>query len=661
MNQCVHVQVCVLLLVTELLLQSTAHGVEADARLATRIVRDRLLDHEPVMLLGPQSRTRSASMAISSSAFHVECWESRPCLFPNLNGSSAEWSFPSMAQLKYLLSHTSGQWLLQELSTAKHEECAKGHNNKVKGCSFTESTERSLPSNYFDGSQGKKSLASIRGSVEVQDDVIVGDTASKVSSEQELVEFIKAHRGGDTPARVKMSQRICGDEWVAYADAVNKTLIVRDADGRSRHIKALADAVRQEIADGSIDVGVSLYYTPHASVVSTIPPHIDVMDVIVVQLEGSKVWTLEAPHPNYFLPSGSVTLPLTKTHFRKFSGSRSSIAQGKHEVPAELRSRILHNTTNRADVVLHAGDWMYIPRGVIHNTTTSADANGSLHISIGIEADPLSTAASFLTRRAVPPPKSAPEKGTLQAFFFGGEFLQGSALISSANYFLGSCIARVMLIGATQHIPELRRSVTYHSPSSQIRDALVKIREMFGGASPASLDDIQSESLSTALRRRWKMLLDKCFTEEFLKRVSDRWWQEPDSFAHVSFEDAIEALAHKFPQAMMVLMDRRSGKGSESIAFWGTLVDILFAEPFFRDLDSTQPVVENCASDPTVEGGCDISPQSHSSAGVGSEQQRFVDGVLQQLHENRLAFADWLWVNEYLWERPPKNDKCAGT
>jgi len=100
-----------------------------------------------------------------------------------------------------------------------------------------------------------------------------------------------------------------------------------------------------------MQVGANSYYTPKRT--QGFAPHYDDVDVLVIQTEGSKRWRLYAPRSsNEILPS--VSSP-------NFSQQ-------------EIGEPIM-------DVVLHAGDFLYAPRGTIHQCVASEEEH-SLHVTL---------------------------------------------------------------------------------------------------------------------------------------------------------------------------------------------------------------------------------------------------------------------------------------
>ena len=99
-------------------------------------------------------------------------------------------------------------------------------------------------------------------------------------------------------------------------------------------------------------VQANAYYTPRGS--QGFAVHHDTHDVLVLQVAGEKRWLLYEP---------LLELPLKH--------QRYSPQLGEHGEPTD-------------DLVLEAGDTLYLPRGWLHQAETSA--SDSLHLTIGIAA-----------------------------------------------------------------------------------------------------------------------------------------------------------------------------------------------------------------------------------------------------------------------------------
>jgi bifunctional lysine-specific demethylase and histidyl-hydroxylase NO66 len=133
-------------------------------------------------------------------------------------------------------------------------------------------------------------------------------------------------------------------EWEAGATIVLQALHV------SWHPLAVFCRLLEEAL--GLGVQVNAYYTPRGS--QGFAVHHDTHDVLVLQVAGEKRWLIYEP---------LLELPLKH--------QRYSSALGEHGDPTD-------------DVVLRAGDTLYLPRGWLHQAETSD--SDSLHLTIGITA-----------------------------------------------------------------------------------------------------------------------------------------------------------------------------------------------------------------------------------------------------------------------------------
>ena len=112
---------------------------------------------------------------------------------------------------------------------------------------------------------------------------------------------------------------------------------------------ARAERWLAEVVPGLRPPSTIAYLTPPQA--QGLGDHFDTNDVFVLQIEGSKTWLVSDP---------VVELPLLQHS-----------AEPLAPVPVE----------SRREVTLHAGDMLYLPRGVIHAARTGDEA--SLHLTIG--------------------------------------------------------------------------------------------------------------------------------------------------------------------------------------------------------------------------------------------------------------------------------------
>jgi hypothetical protein len=133
-------------------------------------------------------------------------------------------------------------------------------------------------------------------------------------------------------------------EWEAGATIVLQAL----------HVNWHPLAVFCRLLEEALGHGVqaNAYYTPRGS--QGFAVHHDTHDVLILQVAGQKRWLLYEP---------LLELPLKH--------QRYSPALGAHGQPTD-------------DLVLRAGDTLYLPRGWLHQAETSA--TDSLHLTIGIAA-----------------------------------------------------------------------------------------------------------------------------------------------------------------------------------------------------------------------------------------------------------------------------------
>ncbi len=204
------------------------------------------------------------------------------------------------------------------------------------------------------------------------------------------------------------------------------TVILRSVEQWSPDLNRLRAAAE---AFFRCEAQINVYLTPPSQ--KSTPPHWDTHDLVVLQIEGSKRWRLYA---------GARTLPLGDERFR---------------VGEDLVGEVLE------EVVLHAGDTMYLPRGVIHEPVAEVY---SAHVSIGLHTprlyDLLDVALRLLAERegsplreAVPihaPLERLPDVDLLRD-------LLDPDLLRSAAAVLGAAFARTRAVDLEGRLLEIRR------------------------------------------------------------------------------------------------------------------------------------------------------------------------------------------------------------
>jgi ribosomal protein L16 Arg81 hydroxylase len=132
-----------------------------------------------------------------------------------------------------------------------------------------------------------------------------------------------------------------------FADGA--TILIREAD---KHVEALATLCREIEVQTSAPCRANVYVTPPHG--KGFDLHYDTHDVFLLQLEGSKEWTIYDP---------PVQLPLPG---QPFSADAHTAAAGNP----------------RMTFVLHAGDTLYLPRGYLHQGRSQEDV--SIHATLGV-------------------------------------------------------------------------------------------------------------------------------------------------------------------------------------------------------------------------------------------------------------------------------------
>lgn len=105
----------------------------------------------------------------------------------------------------------------------------------------------------------------------------------------------------------------------------------------------------------------NVYYSPPA-VERAVSAHQDAQSVFIVQLEGRKRFSLHAPPERWML---------------------------KQQQRGKGRDRLQEEDLGEAllDAVLDPGDVLFIPRGVVHRTSTADSRVRSLHVTVGVETE----------------------------------------------------------------------------------------------------------------------------------------------------------------------------------------------------------------------------------------------------------------------------------
>lgn len=136
-----------------------------------------------------------------------------------------------------------------------------------------------------------------------------------------------------------------------------------------RHIAAVGRLSSVFEAAFQTDINVNLYYTPRGA--RAFEAHSDNHDVFILQVEGSKCWNLYRQAERW---------PIEVMHRGRLEWLRAAGAGGGggggYAPPADT-SQLTR------EIVLEAGDVLYVPRGLVHRVLTTDD-RPSLHLTVAV-------------------------------------------------------------------------------------------------------------------------------------------------------------------------------------------------------------------------------------------------------------------------------------
>jgi cupin superfamily protein len=173
------------------------------------------------------------------------------------------------------------------------------------------------------------------------------------------VRVVRDGRDLSVAALKKGSRNALGLE-ATYADfRAGATIVVQFLELRHQPVRTLCQSLTQDFSAG---VHVNMYVTPpNAHALQT---HFDAHDVFVLQVHGAKHWRIYDP---------PIRLPLEAQAEPRRSGNQRCGPDGQ---AAHGRRKPMHELT------LHQGDMVYIPRGFLHDATSTDSL--SVHLTVGI-------------------------------------------------------------------------------------------------------------------------------------------------------------------------------------------------------------------------------------------------------------------------------------
>ncbi len=237
------------------------------------------------------------------------------------------------------------------------------HNDGVGGVTLRRCIARDV-SRFAEQNWGRAPLLSRAAELGGRfDDLIDADAVDELVSRRGLrTPFLRMAKNGDVIAGGRFTRGGGSGAGIADQVADDKVLGLLD-DGATLVLQGLHRTWPPLVSFGSRladelghPVQINAYITPPQS--RGFAAHYDVHDVFVLQVTGRKHWTIHAP---------VVTDPLENQPWEQH---RAAVAARAANDPPLI------------DVVLEAGDALYLPRGTIHAADTLGET--SIHLTVGV-------------------------------------------------------------------------------------------------------------------------------------------------------------------------------------------------------------------------------------------------------------------------------------
>ena len=275
-----------------------------------------------------------------------------------------------------------------------------------------------------------------------RDDVDLGELDRLVTSVRIPVTNFNLARG-DTP--LPFSDYCVGSSFVDKRRAIDlhqggATVILRSIEQWSPGLNRLRIAAEEFFR---CEAQINVYLTPPGE--KSTPPHWDTHDLVILQVAGRKRWRIHA---------GARTLPLGDERFR---------------VNEDFVSR------EREEIVLHAGDTLYLPRGVIHEPVAE---DYSAHVSIGLHTfrwyDLMNVALRLLAEQEGSPLREAVPMGHASGRRADAELIRGlldPELLARASAVLEEGFRSSRAVDLEGRLLEIQRGPRLDADSRYVRRA----------------------------------------------------------------------------------------------------------------------------------------------------------------------------------------------
>ncbi|TAM69108.1 cupin domain-containing protein [Mycobacterium sp.] len=176
----------------------------------------------------------------------------------------------------------------------------------------------------------------------------VDELLEHVRPEPSAVRLVKGGQDKD-PAGYRRNDGSLDPALARDGLADGYTIVLNGLEQYLRTVAALSHSLEVEL---NFPTRVNAYVTPPDS--TGFVPHYDPHDVLVLQIQGSKMWRVSTAAP---VPPQEIQ-------------SRKGVGTG--------------GLTSSTDVCLRAGDVLYLPRGQVHSAETRSEP--SVHLTIGLHA-----------------------------------------------------------------------------------------------------------------------------------------------------------------------------------------------------------------------------------------------------------------------------------
>ena len=170
-----------------------------------------------------------------------------------------------------------------------------------------------------------------------------------------VLQTAKSHGGNSSLLMLKDQHPTAAYSSPAAAYLDGCSIIVNHSEAASAGVARVCQSLREDFPHAF----GNLYLTPPAA--QAVDAHADDRDVLVLQLEGAKEWTVYGEPPCPF-----------PTH-------REQVGKGGLAVPASATA----SNCVALRATLHKGDMLYVPRGFVHEASTSAH-QPSLHLTLAL-------------------------------------------------------------------------------------------------------------------------------------------------------------------------------------------------------------------------------------------------------------------------------------